>query len=41
MLDVSDVETARVEEYVTEWFPDVGDVYLERKGGTTLLIAGE
>jgi hypothetical protein len=41
VLDVSDVETDRVEEYVTEWFPDVGDVYLERKGGTTLLVAGE
>jgi len=41
VLDVSGVETDRVEEYVTEWFPDVGDVYLERKGGKTLLVAGE
>ncbi|WP_435180646.1 hypothetical protein [Halorussus sp. AFM4] len=41
ILDVSDVETDRVTEYVGEWFADVGDVYLERKGGKTYLVAGE
>ena len=41
VLDVSGVETERVSEYVGEWFPDVNDVYLERKGGKTLLVAGE
>ncbi|WP_137286594.1 hypothetical protein [Halorussus salinisoli] len=41
ILDVSGVETDRVNEYVVEWFPDVGDVYLERKGGKTFLVAGE
>jgi len=40
VLDVSDVETERVDEYVTEWFADC-EVHLERKGGTTLLVAGE
>ncbi|WP_168216156.1 hypothetical protein [Halorussus halobius] len=39
VVDVSDVETERVDEYVCEWFPDV-DVYLERKGGRTFLVAG-
>ncbi|NHN60825.1 MULTISPECIES: hypothetical protein [Halorussus] len=41
ILDVSDVETGRVTEYVGEWFADVNDVYLERKGGKTYLVAGE
>jgi hypothetical protein len=41
VLDVSGVETERVSEYVGEWFADVSDVYLERKGGKTLLVAGE
>jgi len=41
VLDVSGVETERVSEYVAEWFSDVNDVYLERKGGKTLLVAGE
>ena len=41
VLDVSGVETERVSEYVGEWFPDVNDVYLERKGGKTFLVAGE
>ena len=41
VLDVSDVETDRVQEYVGEWFSDVSDVYLERKGGKTFLVAGE
>jgi len=41
VLDVSGVETDRVNEYVGESFPDVADVYLERKGGKTLLVAGE
>ena len=41
VLDVSGVETERVSEYVGEWFSDVNDVYLERKGGKTFLIAGE
>jgi len=41
VLDVSGVETERVSEYVGEWFSDVNDVYLERKGGKTLLVAGE
>ena len=41
VLDVSDVETDRVNEYVGEWFPDVADVHLERKGGKTFLVAGE
>jgi hypothetical protein len=38
-VDVSDVETERVEAHVREWFPDV-EVYLERKGGRTFLVAG-
>lgn len=41
VLDVSGVETDRVYEYVTEWFADVNDVHLERKGGKTFLVAGE
>ncbi|USZ66951.1 hypothetical protein NGM10_09425 [Halorussus salilacus] len=41
VLDVSDVETDRLQEYVGEWFADVSDVYLERKGGRTFLVAGE
>ncbi|UPV75845.1 hypothetical protein M0R89_07225 [Halorussus limi] len=41
VLDVSGVETDRVNEYVGEWFPDVADVHLERKGGKTFLVAGE
>ncbi|MFC4448572.1 MULTISPECIES: hypothetical protein [Halorussus] len=41
ILDVSGVETDRVNEYVGEWLADVGDVYLERKGGKTFLVAGE
>jgi hypothetical protein len=41
ILDVSGVETDRVYEYVGEWFADVNDVYLERKGGKTFLVAGE
>jgi hypothetical protein len=41
VLDVSGVETERVSEYVGEWFSDVNDVYLERKGGKTFLVAGE
>lgn len=40
ILDVSDVTTDRVSEYVREWFPDA-DVYLERKAGKTFLVAGE
>ena len=41
VLDVSGVETDRVYEYVGEWFADVNDVYLERKGGKTFVVAGE
>ena len=41
VLDVSGVETDRVNEYIGEWFGDVSDVYLERKGGKTFLVAGE
>lgn len=41
VVDVSDVETDRVTEYVGEWFTDVADVYFERKGGKTFLVAGE
>ena len=41
VLDVSGVEIERVSEYVGEWFSDVNDVYLERKGGKTFLVAGE
>lgn len=41
VLDISGVETERVNEYVGEWFGDVTEVYLERKGGKTLLVAGE
>lgn len=41
VLDVSGVETDRVYEYVAEWFADVNDVYLERKGGKTFVVAGE
>lgn len=41
VLDVTDVETGRVTEYVGEWFADVNDVYIERKGGKTFLVAGE
>jgi hypothetical protein len=40
ILDVSGVETERVTEYVSEWFADC-EVHLERKGGTTVLVAGE
>lgn len=40
-VDVSGVETCRVSEYVGERFPDADDVYLERKGGRTLLVTGE
>jgi hypothetical protein len=41
VLDVSDVETERVSEYVGKGFADGGDVYFERKGGKTFLVAGE
>lgn len=41
VLDVSGVETERVEEYAVEWFADVPDVHLEHKGGKTFLVAGE
>lgn len=41
VVDVSGVETDRVAEYVSEWFPDVSDLYLERKGGRTFLVAGK
>ena len=41
VMDVSGVETDRVNDYVGEWFADVSDVHLERKGGTTLLVVGE
>lgn len=41
VLDVSGVETDRLYEYVGEWFGDVSDVYLERKGDKTFLVAAE
>ena len=41
VLDVSGVETGRLNEYVGEWFPDAADVHFERKGSKTLLVAGE
>lgn len=41
VLDVSEVETDRVEAYVGEWFADVRDVHFERKGGKTFLVAAE
>ncbi|WP_157971694.1 hypothetical protein [Halorussus litoreus] len=40
VLDVSGVETDRVDEYVGEWLADA-EVYFERKGGKTFLVAGE
>ena len=40
VLDVSDVATDRVAEYVREWFPDT-EVYLERKPGKPFLVAEE
>jgi hypothetical protein len=40
-VDVSDVSADRVTESVAEWFPDEREVHLERKGGKTLLVAGE
>ncbi|MFC4551951.1 MULTISPECIES: hypothetical protein [Halorussus] len=39
-LEVSEVETARVEEYVEEWFEDE-PVYFECKGEETFLVVGE
>ena len=39
-LEVSDVEAARVEEYVEEWFEDES-VHFECKGEETFLVVGE
>lgn len=39
-LEVSAVETERIEEYVDEWFADE-PVHFESKGDQTFLVVGE